>query len=148
MRKYLLQWFGVLGLAINLLGSLDPLFQLADWARYLVGHWEYWTREILVPLIATFRIHLSSIGALTVSMDIFIILVFISSIDFRTDVGASVEATPATTVRFQKNRCLGVHYIFLLRRVCPRFKEFRPELPALCAGIGGAGGCGRSKPTS
>jgi hypothetical protein len=103
MRRNLLQWVGVLGLAINLLGSLDPIFQLAEWARYLVRHWEYWTREILVPFFAIFRIHLSGIGALTVSMDIFIILVFISSIDFRTDLGTAVEQErPATTARFQK----------------------------------------------
>ncbi|KAB2847257.1 MAG: hypothetical protein F9K44_13905 [Hyphomicrobiaceae bacterium] len=42
-RSHVLTWFGGIGTAITLLGSIEPFLQLADWCRIIVASWHDWT---------------------------------------------------------------------------------------------------------
>src|SRR5437762_7341989 len=46
LRREWILWAGSLGGAITLLGSIEPLLQLADWARFIVGSWRGWTHQL------------------------------------------------------------------------------------------------------
>jgi hypothetical protein len=45
-RFQILTWMAIAGGAITLFTSLRSIFDLADWARWLVTHWHLWTRQV------------------------------------------------------------------------------------------------------
>jgi hypothetical protein len=51
-QRRFLAWFGVLGLAISVLGALEPLIQIAELVRWLVDHWHETTRFIWSSLFS------------------------------------------------------------------------------------------------
>jgi len=41
-RYYAFGWFGIIGTALTLVGAVEPLLRLAEWAKYVISHWQAW----------------------------------------------------------------------------------------------------------
>ncbi len=66
-KAQVLSWFGVLGLAITIVGSLDPLLQLAGIAHYLVEHWHILAQWFWAKIFVLFGIRLNFIQVAALS---------------------------------------------------------------------------------
>jgi hypothetical protein len=93
LRREWLLWAGSLGGAITLLGNLEPLLQLADWARFILITWRSWTHQ-LWDLLVPYRLTPLSKMAMLV---LFAILVT-ASLSGRLDENALKKMTPDTMV--------------------------------------------------
>jgi hypothetical protein len=58
IRDEVLAWVGAIGAAITLLGAVEPLLQLANWAHYLVQHWEELTTAFWRWAVSYIRIRI------------------------------------------------------------------------------------------
>jgi hypothetical protein len=58
LKWELLSWWGIIGGAITLFTAISATLKLADWARWLVEHWQQWTHAFWVWAFGWLGIHL------------------------------------------------------------------------------------------
>lgn len=71
IRRDLWATFGIVGLALNLLGAMAPLIALTKIARWIVDHWVEFTTEVWVWLFALVRIDIPPILGFALSFLLF-----------------------------------------------------------------------------
>lgn len=53
-KNRILAWFGILGLSVSIVGTLEPVIQLADFVHFVVEHWHDLTRLLWNSIIGLF----------------------------------------------------------------------------------------------
>jgi hypothetical protein len=89
--KSLTFWIGSLGGAITLLGNLEPFFQLADWAKYIVNNWRGWTHWVWDSLFAVFNIKISALSKNELTL-----IMLITALDLRVYFDLRFRKIPLT----------------------------------------------------
>jgi hypothetical protein len=87
----ILTWFGRVGGALTLFGSLDAVLKLADWARLLVQNWKEWTHGFWLWAFRWLGIHLPPEWTLVLSFLLFGSLL---------TIGQAVRSPKAKTLSF------------------------------------------------
>lgn len=80
LRLQLLTWAGIVGGAITLFTNLRGLVVLADWARWIVTHWQEWTHNFWNVAFGWIGIHLPPSVTPIVSLTVFVALLVIGTV--------------------------------------------------------------------
>ncbi|HVY86057.1 MAG TPA: hypothetical protein VG943_13050 [Caulobacterales bacterium] len=70
----------IVGLALNLIGSLGPLLTLAEFARYLVEHWIDMTSFVWVYLFSLIHVHIPALLGFALTLFVFHLGLTVSSL--------------------------------------------------------------------
>ncbi len=57
-RYELMSWLGIVGIAATILAAIDPIIELANWARFILENWRYWSHLIWAFLLSWINIPL------------------------------------------------------------------------------------------
>jgi hypothetical protein len=71
----ILTWMGIVGGSITLFSSLRGLFDLADWVRWLVTQWHFWSRYVWTLLLERLGLHVSERIVPLLSFALFIVII-------------------------------------------------------------------------
>lgn len=78
-RDKIFLWLGVLGLAMNLFSSLQPLIQLSIWARFLIIKWDDLIRYFWETLFDFLNLDFPPFMSIAMTTAVFIVLLGIGS---------------------------------------------------------------------
>jgi hypothetical protein len=72
-------YLAVTGAAITLLGSLDPLLQIAGWAKIVVESWRDWTGWVWSWLFSAFGIKMTAFSNVLLTATVFYVIIILTS---------------------------------------------------------------------
>jgi hypothetical protein len=96
LRLQVLTWVGIIGGSLTLFSNFRNLIGLADWARWIIVHWQAWTHQFWSLVFKWFHVTVSIAAAHSLSFIVFLVLLF-TGVALR---GERVASWRKATLRF------------------------------------------------
>jgi hypothetical protein len=96
IRLQVLTWTGIIGGAVTIFSSLRGLFNLADWAHWIVSHWHEWTQAFWASALSWIGLHVHPAFAPPLSFTVFLVMVVVGTV-LRTETPAYSDGRSRVT---------------------------------------------------